>query len=196
MTYEEKKFSLPEMAGLSKESVAAHLGLYAGYVKNCNVLMTQMDALRADSEKNAIAIAELARRFPFEFDGMRMHELYFEQFEAGVQKLTPQSALSTALAEQFSSVGEWEKQFRQLGMMRGIGWVNLCFDVAANTFHNVWIGEHQQGQLAALPIILTLDVWEHAYLADYSTTGRAKYIEAFFSNQNWAVAEKRFAVVQ
>jgi len=44
-----------------------------------------------------------------------------------------------------------------------------------------------------LPIILALDVWEHAFLLDYGAQGKGKYIDAFFKNLNWGIIEERFA---
>jgi Fe-Mn family superoxide dismutase len=35
-------------------------------------------------------------------------------------------------------------------------------------------------------------VWEHAFILDYGTAGKGKYIDAFFKNLNWGVVDKRF----
>ena len=40
---------------------------------------------------------------------------------------------------------------------------------------------------------LVMDVWEHAFLLDYKPAERPKYIEAFFSNIDWAAVEDRLA---
>src|SRR3989344_5188571 len=101
MEYQEKKFNLPELEGISKKSVEEHLGLYAGYVKNFNAISSLVEELSADPEKNAHAIAELRRRRPFEFGGMRLHELYFPQFESGAKVSTQESALVQALTKQW-----------------------------------------------------------------------------------------------
>ncbi len=193
MAYQERTFTLPDLDGLSKASIDAHLGLYAGYVKNCNQLEDTLGVLRADAEKNTHAIAELTRRLPFEWNGMRMHEYYFAQFEHQAAALDHDGALGLALAEQFESVETWEKQFRAVGAMRGPGWAVLYFDPNTKTFENIWVAEHHLGHLAGLPIILALDVWEHAFLLDYGTTARGKYIDACFKNYNWSVMEERFA---
>ena len=36
-----------------------------------------------------------------------------------------------------------------------------------------------------------MDVWEHAFLLDYTPAERPKYIEAFFSNVDWSAIEGR-----
>ena len=97
-TYEPKKFNLPPLEGISTKSVEEHLGLYAGYVKNFNAISALLPELAKDSEKNAHALSELVRRRSFEFDGMRLHELYFSQFEGGSTPLTAGGAFANAVS--------------------------------------------------------------------------------------------------
>lgn len=193
MEYQEKKFELPALQGISPESVQAHLGLYAGYVKNFNAINAAITEYLTDSAKHAHALSELMRRKSFEFGGMRLHELYFSQWEGGAQAPVAGGALHDALARQFGDIAACTTQLKQTGMMRGPGWSLLYFDRQAGIFHMGFSGEQHQGHFATLPVILALDVWEHAYLADYGTTGKDKYIDAFFANLNWQVLEQRFA---
>ena len=78
-TYEARKFNIPAVEGISVEQLEVHIKLYEGYVKFFNELRATLAELRKDSEKNAYALGEVMRRLPFEFNGMRMHEYYFEQ---------------------------------------------------------------------------------------------------------------------
>jgi Fe-Mn family superoxide dismutase len=78
-------------------------------------------------------------------------------------------------------------------MMRGPGWALLYWDPVGKQILAGFSGEQHQGHFATLPVILALDVWEHAFLLDYGAQGKGKYIDAFFANLNWAVVEKRFA---
>ena len=193
MQYQERTFDLPALAGLSKESVDAHLGLYAGYVKNFNAISAAIEDLLSDPQKNSLAISELRRRHSFEFDGMKLHELYFTQFEGAPQALDDSSAFGQALAKHWGNSGAAAQRVRQTGMMRGPGWSILYYNPENGAFHMSFVGEQHQGHFATLPIILALDVWEHAFLLDYGTAGKDKYIDAFFKNLNWSVVEQRFA---
>ncbi len=202
MQYEEKKFTLPELDGISKESLEAHLGLYAGYVKNFNAMSALLPEYAKDSEKHAHALAEIIRRRSFEFDGMRLHELYFEQFEGGSTSLTQGGALEKQFESEYHNIEYFIAMFEAIGMMRGPGWALLYWDSQAGParpdghsggqFLTGFSGEQHQGHFATLPVLLALDVWEHAYLLDHGTQGKKKYIEAFFKNLNWSVVEKRF----
>ncbi len=192
MQYEERKFILPELYGISTKSVEEHLGLYAGYVKNFNSITALAGELMKDSEKNAHAISELMRRRSFEFDGMRLHELYFSQFEGGAKALDGGSNIGVAITKQYSNADYAVEEIKQVAMMRGPGWSLLYFDPEAQQFLVGFSEQQHQGHFVTLPVILALDVWEHAYLLDYGAQGKAKYVEAFFKNLNWDVVEERF----
>ena len=193
--YEAKKFDLPSLEGISDESVKQHVGLYEGYVKNFNAISAAMPEYAKDSEKNAHALSELIRRRSFEFDGMRLHELYFSQFEGGSTALTPSGPLAEALTKEYKKPEHLVPYLTAIGNMRGPGWAILYWDSEGKQFQAGFAGEQHQGHFATLPIILALDVWEHAFILDYGAAGKGKYIDAFFKNLNWAVIEKRFQEV-
>ncbi|MDP7367871.1 MAG: Fe-Mn family superoxide dismutase, partial [Candidatus Pacebacteria bacterium] len=60
------------------------------------------------------------------------------------------------------------------------------------TPHVAWTSDHEIGTLSGLPIILAMDMWEHAFMVDYLPNEKGKYIDAFLNNVNWSVAEERF----
>ena len=189
--YEAKTFNIPKLEGISEKSVEEHLGLYAGYVKNFNVISTKLVEYAADTETNAHALSELIRRKSFEFDGMRLHEIYFEQFEGGAKAMNPESALSIAFKAEYHEY--FEAYFKAIGNMRGPGWAMLYWDPIGKQFQAGFSGEQHQGHFVTLPVLLALDVWEHAFLLDQGAMGKGAYIDAFFKNLNWEVVEKRFA---
>lgn len=192
MTYTAKTFNLPALEGISEKQIKAHLGLYEGYVKHVNLIMTTIAAYRkTEDEGGKYAVAELRRRFAFEFDGMRMHEYYFEQFEGRLTSLTTDGALANAVEKKYGEKS-LEAHIREVAGTRGIGWVVVYADQSAGTLHTVFVNDHEIGQLAGLPILLALDLWEHAYMVDYVPAEKKNYIDAFFANLNWGVIEKRF----
>lgn len=192
-TYTAKTFNLPALTGLSEKQIKVHIGLYEGYVKHVNILREQIKELEAtDKEKFAYAITETRRRLGFEFNGMRMHEYYFGQFEGGSTALNPTSTLANAVSEKYGSLENFIAHFTNVGMSRGIGWSVLYHDAEAHTVHTAWVSDHELGQLGGLNIILAMDMWEHAFMVDYIPAEKKSYIEAFLHNVNWNVVEKRF----
>lgn len=193
MTYPTKTFSLPVLIGLSEKQTKVHLALYEGYVKQVNLIMEKLAAVRAGQlQLDPYIVAELRRRFAFEFDGMRMHEYYFSQFEGGPNPLSSGSALEKAVSEKYKAQ-DLITHIKEVAASRGTGWVVVYTDPSAHTLHTVFVGDHEAGQLAGLPILLALDMWEHAFMVDYVPAEKKNYIDAFFANLNWGVVEKRFA---
>ena len=172
-----------------------HFTLYEGYVNNINKLVN-LTAELVEQEKGATPeFAETTRRFGWEFNGMRLHELYFENLMKGGSTLESDSPLGKKIAEEFGSIEKWEKHFRAIAMMRGIGWVILYYDPSANELFNVWINEHDGGHLVGCVPILVMDVFEHAYMLQYGLK-KADYLEAFMKNICFHFANARFAEAQ
>ncbi|MEA2701722.1 MAG: superoxide dismutase, Fe-Mn family [Candidatus Parcubacteria bacterium] len=193
MTYTARTFDLPELKGLSKEQITVHLALYEGYVKHTNLIMEKIARLKeTDAEGNAYLINELRRRFGFEFDGMRMHEYYFEQFEGGAAATNAEAPLADAAKEKYGDWNGFIAHIKEVTGTRGIGWVVVAYDPKGRTLHTAWVDDHQLGQLSGLPIVLALDLWEHAYMVDYKPKDKNLYVEAFLENLNWSVIENRF----
>lgn len=193
MNYEVKKFDIPKLHGLSEKQIEVHLGLYAGYVTHVNLCRDLIHSLKKeDMERNAYAITELRRRFAFEFDGMRMHEYYFDSFVGGGTEIIDGGDLEKKVSEKYGSWDGFIEHFKSVGMSRGIGWTVLYYDPVGNTPHITWIGDHEIGTLAGLHIILAMDMWEHAFMVDYTPAEKGKYIDAFLKNVNWGVIEERF----
>lgn len=170
--FEEKTFNIPELKGISRKTIEEHLKLYVGYVKNSNELLEA---------------GEYNRRFPFEFNGMRNHEIYFSHFEGGPQELSSDSPLLKA--------GLDVDKIKELATTRGVGWALVYYDPISKNLIHSWVDEQHIGQLSQCTPILALDMWEHSFVADYQPSGKKQYIEDFFENLNWQNVEQNFANV-
>jgi len=188
MKYEAKNFEkLLGTKGFSDQLLKNHFTLYQGYVANTNKLI---DILR----KNTYAIGtpeynELTRRFGWEWNGMRLHELYFGNMAKVGKELSGE--LKKMIESTWGSFDNWKKDFTGCGMMRGIGWVILAYDGEKKMLFNIWINEHDVGHLAGAVPLLVMDVFEHAFMIDYGLK-KADYIEAFFKAINWNEVSRRF----
>ena len=181
--------ALLEMDGFSDTLLKNHFTLYQGYVNNTNKVHEMLVELHKTGKSSGPDYAELKRRFGWEFNGMRLHELYFENLR-GNGKLSQSGKLAKRMAEDFGSYEHWESDFKATASMRGIGWVILYQDNLTGRLFNQWINEHDVGHMAGCNPILVLDVFEHAYMTDYGLK-RADYITAFFKNIKWEKAESR-----
>ncbi|MEQ1643320.1 MAG: Fe-Mn family superoxide dismutase [Pyrinomonadaceae bacterium] len=194
-TYTAKSFDLSDLTGISNETLAMHFKLYEGYVTNTNVLNQRIADLigtgTLDPTQSA-AFSELKRRFGFEYNGMVLHEYYFENMQKhGTGDPSTGDQFVNAATESFGDYDVWKADFMNTGKMRGVGWAAVYQDPSNGAISNHWINVHETGNVAGYKPILIMDVWEHAFIKDYAPVDRPKYIEAFFANINWDVVNSR-----
>ena len=193
--YQTKSFNLRGLQGISDKTVDLHLSLYEGYVKATNMLQGKIAEFLKDGtvdQEELPAYSELTRRLGFEYNGMVLHEYYFDNLtpKASVKPESSSSFLRRAEAS-FGSYDRWKADFVSVGKMRGVGWAVCLQDPANDRLTNHWITLHEHGIVAGFKPVLVMDVWEHAFLLDYTPARRGEYIEAFFSNVNWRILDRR-----
>jgi len=189
--YSVKRFQIPELKGISRKNVEEHLELYSGYVKFSNHVVSRIRDLPKD-EEHAYELTLLQRRLAYEHNGMRNHEIFFEQFEGGPAVCAPEGLFLKQIAKDFGSFEELVACLKAIAMTRGIGWTMLYY--CQNTEHLIphWVDEHHIGVLSGPRLILALDMWEHAFVYDYPTSEKKQYVDALFENLSWIKVEARF----
>lgn len=182
--------SLIGTQGFSDTLMKNHFTLYQGYVKNTNTLLDAFKKMRDEEKLGTQEAAELRRRFGWEFNGMRLHELFFGNMTKSGITLEKGEKIEKKIIEDFGSVDACMKEFKAVGAQRGIGWAVLVYDKQANRLFNIWVNEHDVGHLATTTPLLILDVFEHAFVLDYGLK-RADYIEAFTAAIDWSMVNGR-----
>ena len=194
--YKPRQFDLSGLNGISDQTLEMHFKLYEGYVKETNNLTSRITEFLKDGkvdQEEMPAYSELTRRLGFEYNGMVLHEYYFENMKKGSTTTDPDKASAFAKAAEatFGSYDIWKADFVGIGKMRGVGWA-MCYQNPANgRLSNHWITLHETGNVSGFTPVLVMDVWEHAFLLDYMPAERPKYIEAFFTNIDWDAVEGR-----
>lgn len=191
--YESKNYDslLGHVKGLDDALLKMHFKLYQGYVLNTNAILQKLQELTTAGQSRTPEFAALKRILGWEFDGMVLHELYFDNLSGG-QPLKSDDPLYAKMTRDFGSYDKWKADFISTGLIRGIGWVVAYIDPKDGRLINTWINEHDLGHLAGGTPILIMDVFEHAYITQFGLD-RNKYIEVFFDNINWGVVSKRYA---
>jgi superoxide dismutase, Fe-Mn family len=195
-SYQARQFNLSGLKGISDETLEMHFKLYEGYVKETNNLTERITEFIKDGnvdQEELPAYSELTRRLGFEYNGMVLHEYYFDNLMKGGGTGDPDRASQFLKAAEasFGSYNIWKTDFVGIGKMRGVGWAICYQNPTSGRLSNHWITLHETGNVAGYTPILVMDVWEHAFLLDYKPAERPKYIEAFFSNIAWGEVEKR-----
>lgn len=186
--FTEQPLSPQPFGKITQTTHDEHKKLYAGYIKNANTIAEKLLAYQHDETKT-YETGELYRRFAFEYNGMRNHEVYFALLN-GTSAEAP--TLIAAIEKQWGTLDSFRTLFGALALTRGIGWAMLSFDRKMGSLIMHWIDEQHLGQLQGTAPIIALDMWEHSYVADYQPSGKKQYIEDFFASMNWSVAEALF----
>ena len=173
--------------GFSEALLKNHFTLYEGYVTNTNKLVELLDT----KEIGTPEYSELQRRLGWEWNGMRMHELYFGNMKSDGTAMKD-GTLKQKIEKIYGSVEKWQEGFIGVGKMRGIGWVVLAHDKESDELFSTWVNEHDVGHLVGTTPLLVMDVFEHAFMLDYGIK-RADYITAFMKCIDWATVEQRLA---
>lgn len=179
-----------KLNGISEDQIKDHWSLYKGYVENVNKLNNELKQLAKDGKSKSLEYADRRRRYGFEYNGMVLHEYYFANLKQSNKKET--SELLKAIEESFGTFENWLEDFKQAGKTRGIGWVILVSDPFTKKLINIFVADHENGQIVSFAPILVMDIWEHAFMVDYYATEKGSYIDAFINNINWDLLEQRY----
>ncbi len=190
VTYKARAFDLSGVEGISTQALDDHLHLYQGYVENTNRLLRH--AL-GNGERKAKDGNEYVHRLAFEFNGMVLHELFFEALRGPGPALPAGSVLAEAMDITYGGTKAWREHFLGVAKARGVGWVMSAHERTSNRLLTFWVDEHHLGVPANLRPVILLDLWEHAYLKDFGVKGREEYAEVVLQNLDWKVIESRCA---
>lgn len=172
---------------ISTKAFAMHLKLYEGYVNNANAILVKLSSNESAVKVGTPEWNELNRRFGWEWNGMRNHELFFESLSTAPSTTNPEQLLTTSIGIDFPT---WKKDFEAMCKIRGIGWAMLVQDKRTKELMNIWVNEHDAGMLSDVNIILNFDMFEHAYISDFGTD-RQKYLDSLWEHVNWEVVRSR-----
>lgn len=181
------------VTAVNQKQYEEHVKLYEGYVKKINEVDEELANNSGTEQANAVysLYRGLKRGETFALDGVILHELYFENMKATMQpadRVTLQH-----IEDSFSSYDRWKEDFIATGKASR-GWAMLVYDQRSRRFRNISLDAHDVGYVALSFPILVMDVYEHAYFAQYGTD-KAAYIEKFMDNIDWSVINRRMARV-
>ena len=173
----------------SDEALKLHFTLYEGYVKNVNSILEKLRG--GIIEKGSIEASELRRRISWEYNGMKLHEIYFESLSKAPNKINHESKLAKKIDQSYGSFENFTEMVKSTGTARGIGWVALLKEEDTDNIFTVWFEEHDTGVFANSRVIFCMDLLEHAFILDFGAK-KLDYINAFLEKIDWKVCEERF----
>lgn len=178
------------LKGISDKQLDYHFEThYKGYVAKLNEIWERLESVdRTKANQNFSDYRALKVEESFNYMGVVLHELYFENLKGG-EGTKPSQQLKEQLEKNFGSLDKWKEDLKACGLALR-GWAILVYDLSNGRLINNGLDAHNlYGLLNTMPL-LVLDVYEHAYYIDQGPK-RAPYIDAFFENINWNVVNKR-----
>lgn len=179
-----------KVKGLSANLLRSHHdNEYAGAVKKLNAVteeLAKIDFAEATPEK----IGELKREEQIAYNSTILHEIYFDGLAEAPSQ--PSGLLAQAISRDFASFDRWKAEFTGTGksLASGTGWVILAYAPRDKRLFNFRAENDSMSPAGGVPL-LAMDMYEHAYAADYGTD-IAKYIEAYVQAIKWTNAERLY----
>jgi len=172
-----------------------HSKHHQGYVNGANAIFEKFDRTRRD--KTDFDIKATYKELSFHIGGNMLHGLFWKNLAPAGKGGggTPGGDLAGAIDEEFGSFDRFKKEFSAASSsVEGSGWGALSYCKETNRPLIVQIEKHNTNLYPGFPILMVLDVWEHAYYLDYRND-RGKFVEAFWNIVNWDEVGKRFSAV-
>ncbi len=173
-----------------------HTKHHQAYVTGVNNILAKLEKARTDGTD--LDMKATLKEFSFHLGGNDLHNLFWFNL-APVGKgggAEPSGKLVEALNAEFGNYTRFKKEFSQAASsVEGSGWAVLTYLKESGRLAIMQIEKHNINFPVGTPILMVLDVWEHAYYLDYKND-RAKFVEAFWSIVNWAAVVQRFEAIQ
>ena len=196
-----KLYSLPElpykytdlMPYISEEQLKIHHQKHhQGYVAGANAVLEKMDKSRKDGTD--FDLKATLKELSFHIGGFGLHNRFWESLAPAGKGGggTPKGEMAKAIDAEFGQFERFKKEFTKTAIsVEGSGWAIVTYCQKTQRILIQQVEKHNVNIVPGFPVILALDVWEHAYYLDYKND-RAKFVEAFWNIVNWEAVGARF----
>lgn len=178
---------------ISREQLRIHYEVHhKGYVDGANKLLQMMDESRA--EGRTFDVKATLKLLSFNIGGHVLHTIYWHNMApTGKGGGVPGGRIGDKIVEDFGSFERFRNEFTEAALtVEGSGWAALTYCRLANRLIIAQVEKHNVNLYPAFPILLVVDVFEHAYYIDYKND-RRKYLENWWNLVNWDEVERRFS---
>ena len=174
---------------ISDKTHEEHLKLYTGYVNKTNTILKELDELQGilDPANPAHAsqiygnLRSLKVDLSFALGGIINHELYFAVI--GGAGGPPHGPVADLIQKSFGGFDVFLRDLKATGISAR-GWVWTGYSTQTGLLFN-YLGDSQNTfPIWGVKPILALDMYEHAYYADFLSS-RGAYIDEFINHIDW-----------
>jgi Fe-Mn family superoxide dismutase len=172
-----------------------HTKHHQAYVNGANAALEKIE--KAAKGEIQIDVRAVLRDLSFNLDGHKLHSIFWPNMAPpGKGGGKPGGAIADKINAEFGSFENFKKLFSDAAKtVEGVGWALLLYDPEVDRLVLTQIEKQNLMHLAELPILLAIDVWEHAYYLQYKND-RASYVDNWWNVVNWDDVEQRFSKVR
>lgn len=174
-----------------------HEKLYKNYVDSFNKISSKLDTVpRADADNNNDSeFRRLKQDEMHNFNGVKLHELYFTNSGDVNSEIRADSIPFMRLARDWGTFDQWQLDFRACGMSAREGWAVCYFDPFKQQYLNTFIEGHVFNiPLMGIPVLI-VDTWHHTWFYDYPGE-KLEYLNKSMREINWSVVEARMLAAE
>lgn len=187
--------------GLLQSTVDQHQELFDNYKKAKEHFEKEYrKAMKSSNEvdsPNMGLLREITGSYAHNCNGFRLHEIYFQDvINSKPFSLTKSEAIQEVISSNYD--GGIKSLLSELPRMAKVprnGWVLLNFCTITKKLYLDAIDLHDQNVIAVSVPVMVLDMWEHAYYADFGTK-KEEYVKWFLSRMDWRNVYKRIRNLQ
>ena len=178
-----------DLDGISRKTMEDHYKLYQGYVKKtneCRGILKGFDYGEIEGNQVYSPLRAVSVDYTFALLGYKNHDLYFGHL-GGEGGADPQGRFADKVENEYPGGVEMWKQAVRKAAKAARGWVMVGYDLNDGSIFNYILDTQNLWAVYNMVPVLAIDVYEHAYVADFGATpdGRGEYVEAFFRNLDW-----------
>lgn len=176
---------------MSEEQLRIHHTIHhQAYVNGANAILKKLDDARWGNVELDMKAA--LKELSWNIGGHLLHSLFWENLAPpGRGGGKPGGKLADLCEKEFRSFERFKKEYTQAAVsVEGSGWAALTLCRRTGRPLIMQIEKHNTNVYPAFPILMVLDLFEHAYYIDYKNK-RADFVESFWKIVNWDEVSKR-----
>ncbi|MEM1518040.1 MAG: superoxide dismutase [Nitrososphaerota archaeon] len=171
-----------------------HSKHHLAYVNGTNLAIERLEkARRGENPEN---IRGILRDLSFNLSGHKLHAVFWPNMAPpGKGGGKPGGRIADQIDRDFGSFETFKKMFSDAAKnVEASGWAVLTYDSEGEFLIIYQVEKHNLLHPPSFPVLLTIDVWEHAYYLQYKND-RGAYVDNWWNVVNWDDVEKRFSKI-
>ncbi|MEM2096313.1 MAG: superoxide dismutase [Candidatus Caldarchaeum sp.] len=169
-----------------------HTKHHQAYVNGANAALERLE--KARKGENPENIRGILRDLSFNLSGHKLHAVFWPNMAPpGKGGGRPGGGIADQINKDFGDFESFKKQFSDAAKnVEAVGWAVLTYDSESDALVIYQVEKQNFMHPPELPLLLTLDVWEHAYYLQYKND-RASYVDNWWNVVNWEDVDRRFS---